>query len=209
MINLKLCLNKLGCNNASHSIRPFLLLAIILFSSGCTTTSLKYHFDPEITQLEQLSAHAKVVAITVEDKRSAQTTSKDENIQHIPHNPDDAKTLKNKLIANMKQNNFKIIGNALLADLSFNLQIEQFDVSVNKSFFKSEVMVKSQLRVIARHQGNKYEKIYTMKRQQEVANPATELDVTGVVNQLLSQQLSIILSDKSLLEIFDNSTQDY
>ena len=62
-------------------------------------------------------------------------------------------------------------------------------------------MVTSHLRMKANKQGNTFEKLYKMSRTQEVANPVNNNDLSGIVNQLLSNQLSAIWADPALIEL--------
>lgn len=180
--------------------KSLIVTALFLLTACTTPTTLTYHLDPEIAELDKLSPLAKVIAISVTDKRPAQTPSNNKNIIIINNNPDDAAILKEKLITQLKKNNFQIISNPLLADVSIAIQIEQLAIKILKSFLKSKISVRNQLRVTTYKQGQKLTKRYRMNRQQEIMNPPSERDITGIVNLLLSKQLSAILTDPSLID---------
>ena len=171
---------------------------------GCSPASLSYRLDPEVNNVQRLSNHAKLVSVSVTDNRQQKATAAEQDIIIASGPEDEAKVLRTLLIDNFKKNNFKIINNPLLADLSIEIQIEQLEARINKSMFKSEVKVSSHLRLKAKKQSQSLEKLFKMNRNQEVANPPNELDVTGVVNQLLSNQLSSIFADPALIKLAES-----
>ncbi|MGX5173367.1 YajG family lipoprotein [Aliikangiella sp. IMCC44653] len=179
----------------------FLLCLLSLFIGGCSPAKLNYRIDPEIGNTQSLQKLAKLVAIDVTDSRSDVQQKSSDTIMYVPGPANTAETLRNKLINKFKSNQFKIISNKLLADLAIELEIETLETKIEKSFFKSTVQVTSHLRLKANKQSKKFEKLFKNRSQQEIANPASELDVTGAVNQLLSEQLASILNDPGLLDL--------
>jgi uncharacterized lipoprotein YajG len=143
-----------------------------------------------------------VVAVSVNDMRQALENSADtDEITKVVRQKDEALVIRTKLMDSLKNNGFKIISNKLLADVALELDIVEFEVSFKSNFFKSELMVTSHLRMKANKQGNTFEKLYKMSRTQEVANPVNNNDLSGIVNQLLSNQLSAIWADPALIEL--------
>jgi|GEM_PF-3182194 len=198
-------------NSAEHSgINIFFRFQIIVglltfvILSGCTPATLNYRLDPDVGDLQSLAGQAKQIAFMVVDKRTDQTQASTDSLIFVAGPDNEAAALKRKIIDSLMKNNFKIISNPLLADLSIELTIEQLNAQVEKSMFKSNVKVTSHLRVKAKKQENSFERLYKSNRSQEVANPANETDVTGVVNQLLSQQLGQIFADPELVKLANN-----
>ncbi len=178
-----------------------LITFFTLILSACAAKKLEYKIDPELTSTQNLNQYAELIAVSVVDNRSPQAASTDEDIIIVDGPSNTAEILRKKIIERFKQQNFKIISNKLLADLAVEIQIEKLEVKVNKGLFKSTVNAASQLRLKANKQSKTFEKLYKIKGSQEVANPANELDVTGVINKLLSDQLGEIFSDQALLEL--------
>ncbi|WP_444997898.1 YajG family lipoprotein [Aliikangiella sp. IMCC44359] len=184
------------------------LTSTIALISGCSPSKLNYRLDPEVRNIQSLSEYAQLIAVSVSDNRPLATpNSSNDNILFASGPQNEAALLKTKLIDSLKKNGFKIISNPLLADLSIDIEIEKLEAKVTKSLLRSTVEVVSHLRLKANKQSKKSEKIYKMNRSQEVANPASELDVTGVVNQLLSKQLSVIFSDPMLKKLASSQTE--
>lgn len=177
-----------------------ILLTLVLVS-GCAAKNLSYRLDPELTAIQRLAEHAEVVAVSVIDKRPQTLPTSTEDLIYAKGPNEEANLLKSKIIDNLKRHNFKIIGNELLADLAITIEIEQLEVKVEQSFFKSKVYAVSHLRLKANKKSQRFEKLYKISRNQEVANPANELDVTGVVNQMLSEQLTTLFSDPALINL--------
>lgn len=185
-------------NPLSKLFYAFLTLVLV---SGCSVKQLSYQLDPELTSVQRLANHVKIVAVSVTDKRSAIAQKDTDDVFYVKGPNQEAELLKSKIIDNLKRNDFKIIGNNLLADLAINVEIEQLDAKVEHSFFKSKIAAKSHLRLKANKKSQRFEKLYKTTRAQEVANPANELDVTGVVNQMLSEQLTTIFTDPALINL--------
>ncbi|TQV75523.1 hypothetical protein FLL45_11450 [Aliikangiella marina] len=184
-------------------INPKLLLVIglISFLAGCTTEKLNFGIDPEISSVQQLSRGVQQISVSVNEQLpdNIEGIKKDLIIANGPDDP--AGVLRNKILDQLKANQFRIISNPLLADLSLSFTIETLYATVDTGMFKSEINAVSHIRVQAKKQGKTFEKVYRNTRKQEVANPANEIDVTGVVNQMLTQQMTAIFTDPRLLAL--------
>jgi uncharacterized lipoprotein YajG len=191
-------MNTIKINNikTTTAISMFFILCL----TSCANTPLGYKIDPEITTIKQFANQSSLIAISIIDKRTQEQNSANEDITFVPRQKDEAALLRTKLIEILKQNDFRIISNKLLADVSLELEIVEFQVSIETGLFKSNLKVSSQLRVKSSAQGNNFEKLYKMNRTQEVANPVNNKDLSGVVNQLLSKQLSDVWSDPALAQ---------
>jgi uncharacterized lipoprotein YajG len=177
------------------------ILTLILMVSACATANLSYRLDPEIGNLQSLSSFAQLVSVSVIDKRPQPKRETAENTLIINGPTDEAAELRNKLIDHLKAKNFKIIANPLLADIALEIHIENLQAVVRSEFLKSEIQVDSQLRLKANKQSKTYENIYTMSRTQEVANPVNNADISGVVNRILTEQLSLIFNEPALAQL--------
>jgi len=171
---------------------------LILMMVACSTAPLNYKIDPEIKNINQFVDPSSMIALSVIDNR-ALTTNQQSSLISGPEN--EADVIKSKLIEILKQNNFKIISNLLLADIALELHIEQFDVNIESDLFKSKIKVESQLSLQAKKNGASFNKLFKMNRSQELANPVNSNEVTGIVNQLLSKQLSTIWSDPGFIKL--------
>jgi len=181
---------------------PTLVFAILL--SGCNPAILQYQLDPEITHLDQLPEETKIVALKVVDARVAHESN--ENNQNIVTGPtDEIKVIEKKLTDFLKQAGYKIISKPLLADLSFEIEINTLQLSLESSTFKSTIGGKSEIKLTVNKRGEQWSKIFRATREQEVANPVNDLDVTGVVNQMLTKQFSSMFSDQSLKDFFSKN----
>ncbi|MET1255156.1 YajG family lipoprotein [Aliikangiella maris] len=191
----------LGVKMLSKLTSYFLMITCLAAVSACTPAKFRYRIDPEITQAQSLAAKAQTIAVQVTDLRSNNYPTQNNKITLISGPVDEAAQLKAQIIDNLTRSQFRIISNPLLADLNVELQIETLQAAVNQSMLKSTIKVDSHIRLIASKQGNKIEKLFRTTREQDVANPVKELDVTGVVNQLLSQQLTSIFNEPALLNL--------
>lgn len=184
-----------------NRISAFIFIGISMLISACSPAKLSYVIDPEINHLETLAKQAPIIAVSVIDLRHNNTSANLPGTTNIPGPENEADVLRHKLIEHLKQNNFKIISQPLLADLAIELSIKQLDVNVKQETFKSNISASSQLHLKARNKQTTFEKNYRAERAQEVANPVNKNDVTGVVNLLLSQQLSSILSAPEIIQL--------
>ncbi len=184
------------------------LMAVIfsmLMISGCNPDLLKYKLDPDFGSLEQLAGQAEVVGVKITDKRVDKPIAAGD-IKLAPFE-DEAKVLENRLIAQLKELDYKIISKPLLADLAVMMDINELSLLVTESTFKSTIKANSVLTITIRRNGEQWSKIFRNARSQEVANPVNENDATGVINQLLSKQLSNAFSDPALMEFLAKSAQ--
>lgn len=178
-------------------IKLLVASTVILIISACNPAMLKYQLDPEISQLNQLAGNAKIVALKVIDSRKdSSLNNTDEKMIAGP--VEEAKQLQRKLIDLLKENGYKIISKPLLADIAFEIEITNLELTIESSTFKSIIRGKSELKLTANRHSQQWSKIYRATRQQEVANPANDLDATGVVNQMLTKQFSTMFIDESL-----------
>ena len=165
--------------------------------SGCVSQQLDYSVDPEIIGSGQLSKTTGRIALKVIDNRTADSAA---NLINPGKDTTLAGSIKQSLLNQLKSEQIKIISDPLLADLALEFQIEQFEVKLDAGVLQATIGVNSRIRLKARRKNRPFEKSFQMTRTQDVAKPVTAIDVTGVVNQLLSKQLSQILEDRQLLE---------
>ncbi len=184
-------------------IKIFITLTAMILLSGCNPATLKYQLDPEFTHLDELSEKAKIVALKVVDARSTATPD-NANQKAVSGPTNEAKVLQDKLISLLKKNGYKIISKPLLADIAFEIEITKLQLSIESSTFKSIIRGSSEIKLTANKHGQQWSKIFRATREQEVANPANDLDATGVVNQMLSKQFTSIFSDQSLVAFLAN-----
>jgi len=174
------------------------VIAFLLILSGCNPATLKYQLDPDIESLNILPDTIKIVAVKVTDLREdADLTSK--QLPVLGPN-DEAKVLQEKLTALLKQRGYKIISKPLLADLAFNLEIKTLALTIEELTFKSIIKGKSEIKITVNKHSEQWSKIFRATSMQEVANPINNLDVTGVINKMLTKQFSEAFSDTALEE---------
>jgi len=177
----------------------------LLVLTACSSTPLKYQLDPEINNLNQFNPSIKIVAVSVIDARSTESGGTTRGAA-ISGPKDEATILTKSLISILKDNGMKIISKPLLADLSIKMEINKFNVKLKEETFKSIITANSKLTVTLHKHSQQWSKIVKASRVQEVANPVNSLDVTGVMTQMLSKQLSGIFSDPQLKQ-FVNSKE--
>ena len=182
----------------------FVLFLTTVALSGCNPDILKYQLDPGIDQLNGLAENAKIVALSVKDNRPV-SSNQSSSIKSILGPNDEANVLRGKLVALLKQGGYKIINNPLLADISFEIQINKLELNIESSTFKSTIRGNSEFKFSVRKNGEDWAKVYRATREQEVANPVNELDATGVMNQMLTRLLSNAFSDASLKEFIQKN----
>lgn len=176
-----------------------LIVSMLLF--GCSSAKLKYSLDPEISYLEETALASKVISVKVIDGRKLleeQPSSSDEINIAGPENI--AKHLQTLIIAKLKQQGYKIGSNPLLADTAYELKLEELKLIASKNLLKSTLKASSKVVLTISKHSESFTKIFQSTRTQEVANPISALDATGVVNQLLSEQLAKAFSDPKFVQ---------
>ncbi len=186
-------------------IKYLFLIASIFILTACNPDLLKYKLDPDFGSLEQLAGKSEIVAVQVSDKRTKKPIPTGD-IKLAPME-DEATILNKRLIEQLKDLDYKIINKPLLADLAIMMDINELTVGIQESTFKSTVKANSVFTLTIRRNGEKWRKIFRAARTQEVANPVNQNDATGVINQLLSKQLSNAFSDPALMEFLSKSAQ--
>lgn len=182
------------------------MLLTVALLSGCNPQTLKYRLDPDFSALSEVARNVELVAVDVTDNRKRNSTSSEQSIQS--ESTDEAALLKKGLIDQLKELDFKIINNPLLADLAVIMEINQLGLNIDESIFKSTLKASSQLTLTIRKNGQEWSKIFRSSRDQEVANPVNNNDATGVINYLISKQLSAAFTDPALMEFLAKSSQD-
>ena len=181
------------------AIKLLVASTVIFMVAACNPAMLKYQLDPEITHLNQLVGSAKIVALKVIDTRT--DNSGDNADQKVISGPaEEAKLLQRKLTDFLKNGGYKIISKPLLADVAFEIEITSLELTIESSAFKSIIRGTSEIKLSANVHSQQWSKIYRATRQQEVANPANDIDATGVINQMLTKQFSNMFADSSLQE---------
>lgn len=213
MINQKLVMMmktmKIIFNMMQNKLIKLTILSIIFGLSGCAVGKLNYQIDPEIASVSQLAEQVSIIAVSVTDNRTATgNTNSTKNLVYADGPADAADALKSRLLEHFRNSRLKIISNPLLADLAIEISIEKLEAKVISNFYKSEIHAVSQIRLKANKKRIPYEKIFQATRSQSVSKPATSNEVTGVINQLLSEQISKILNDPGLLELAAKSIDD-
>ncbi len=176
------------------------LLILLCVLAGCNTAKLAYKISPEIRSVEQLKTSTPLVSINVIDKR-AEPAALQEKQSYIPAESNEVRSLKKAILDRLTQASFKITTDNLLADISLTFEIEQLNTKMTSSLFKADLESIVHLRLIANRKGEKLEKLFKTARTQEIALPVNNNDVSGILNQALSAQLSNIFEDPQLLEL--------
>lgn len=171
-----------------------ILFSLLLVMTGCQTANLTYRVNPDLSPLQQLQSQAEMIAINVVDK----TESTAQNSNSLRTEKPITESIQEQLKKAATAAGMKLIANPLLADLGLTLEIEVFDVSLNASTFSSEMKVKSQLNLQLQKKSRSYQKRFISSRTQEVANPVNNNDITGIVNQILSEQFAAALNDSDI-----------
>ncbi|WP_196140547.1 YajG family lipoprotein [Aliikangiella sp. G2MR2-5] len=185
--------------------RLFFVLTAAISLLSCTTGQLAYRIDPEIKSMSKLSEHTPIVAVQVRDKRES-TYYTGEEYAKGPGN--ESEQLKQNIISQLQKQGFKLITDPLLADLSLTFEIEQLSAKVSKDLFKARIDVDSHIRLKAKRKGTPLEKLFKSNRFQEVAIPVNSNDVTGLINQVLSTQLTAIFDDRELQALAQKSQEE-
>jgi len=182
------------------NVRKILVLATFLLTLfGCNSTPLKYTLDPEFSYLQELGRDIKIVSVRVVDKRQNTTTDSVKDPDEV------ASKLQNQLIQKLKDKGYKIINKPLLADIAYEMVINELDMAVDKSMFKSLIRGNSKITLTLRKHSDSVTKIFSATKTQEVANPANSIDVTGVANQMLSNLFANMFSDQQIVEFSEKS----
>jgi len=179
-----------------------LVIALSFLLSACNPSTLKYQLDPDIDNLDILPEKVKIVAVKVIDLREKVTDTGKQKTISGPN--DEAKVLQEKLMTLLKQRGYKIISKPLLADVAFNIEIMALKLTVEELTFKSIVRGKSEIKMTVNKRSQQWSKIFRATSMQEVGNPTNNLDVTGVMNKMLTKQLSSVFSDPTLEEFVKN-----
>jgi len=178
------------------------LIGLVSILSACTHSQLSYQLDPELVNFPPKVTNMNMVAFTLVDKTSNEQTKNPEKSisvvskQQLPQ-------LEQKFINKLKGLNYKIISNPLLADLAIKIEINQLDLRLEKGTFKSKFNAYSQIKLTINKKSESWSKIFRASKMQEVANPATDVDATGIINQLLSGQFEKSFSDPSLTKFLE------
>jgi len=184
----------------------FLVLSAVLSITGCSSQTLKYRLDPDFGSLQEVAGQSKIVAVKVTDSRTTAQAQSNKTI--ISSTADEAKVLKDGLTKQLKELEYKIINNPLLADLAVTLDLKTLSLDLEASTFKSTLKAESSFTLTIRKNRQEWTKIFRSGRTQEVANPVNDNDATGVINQLLSKQLSSAFSDPALMEFLAKASQE-
>jgi len=176
------------------------ILTILFVMTGCTPALLKYQLDPGFDAVKEAAGTAKIVAVSVVDLRKNNERSTLNGKIAINGIEADAKVLQAKLIEKLKRENYKIISKPLLADIAFEIEINKLSLLIESGTFKSVIQGQSEFKLTVNKHSERWSKIFRATRTQEVANPANNLDATGVINQMLTKQLATAFSDPALAD---------
>ncbi len=185
----------------AQSLFSLLLVSLI----ACGSASISYQMDPDLSGLSQISYRGSNVSIKVIDNRPS-TTQYPLDYSEVKGPQQTSKILRQKLLTQLKKSGFKIINNPLLADLSIEVEILTLQLSKKPSVFDSSLLAKSAIKLVVRKQDQQWAKIYKVSRMQTVANPATDTDATGIMNQVLTEQFQLFFDDPSLIDFTNKSS---
>jgi len=176
-----------------------LIIPVFLSMVACGVASIKYHMDPDLSGLSQLSSTGSSVYLKVIDSRSA-TPKLPADYDEVGGPTKETEVLRQKLLTQLKKSGFKIISKPLLADLTIEVEVITLNLAKKPSVFDSVLLAKSAIKLTVKRQGDQWAKIYKVSRMQTVANPANNTDATGIMNQVLTEQFRLFFSDPSLLD---------
>lgn len=177
------------------TIQFFLVVTVLALLSACQSQPLRYQLDPEFNSI--MGQNSKIIALKIKDNRSSES-SKTTNNLHISGPKNIELSLQQKITTQIKQSGHKIINNPLLADYAIELKVNRLDIIALPSTFKSTLIAKNEFQLTINQQGKQWTKIFKGSKSQDVVNPVSSSDATGVINQLLSQQLTKAFSSESL-----------
>ncbi|MDQ7048478.1 MAG: hypothetical protein Q9M92_02630 [Enterobacterales bacterium] len=95
------------------SLHSLLLLSLV----ACGAASIKYHMDPDLSGLEQLSKRGSNIYLKVIDSRPS-SPKYPIDYSEVKGPPQIPEVLRQRLLTQLKKSGYKIISKPLLADLS-------------------------------------------------------------------------------------------
>jgi len=161
---------------------------------ACQPQFIQYRLGPDYSPLARLSPKQPLMALKVVDKRGTPSDPMTSGVKTQPRT-ELGDTLDQLIKQAAKENGIRLISNPLLADIALTLEIESFEVIVETGTLKSRIIVKAQTNMVLAKKSTSHSKRFITSRRQEVANPVTEKEVSGLVNQTLSEQFALMMQD--------------
>jgi uncharacterized lipoprotein YajG len=179
---------------ASIKYRSGIVLFLLYCLSCCAQNQLVYHIAPELESVKWLLNNKSLIFIDVVDIKKNKATL----LNEIKGSQPDAKAIKKELIRTLKKHHFKVINRSLLADIGIKIVIKELYLKLDPGVLKSQLEAESRLEFVINQKSNVWRKTFYSKRKQAFANPVTDLEASGMINQVLSELFTQALNEPSL-----------
>ena len=182
----------------NRNIHLPILFLLTLMTTACSKSQLHYELDPEIGDFPEAMSNFKIVALKITDNTKPSSNSLNSNQIRISPKDNQLAQIQNKLMRKLKEMNYKIISNPLLADVAIDIKFHEVELMLEKSLLKGKFTGNTHLELTISRKSKVWSKIFKATKTQEVAYPADSTDATGIINQLISEQLTKGFSDTGL-----------
>jgi uncharacterized lipoprotein YajG len=184
-----------------NRLLPVIICGLILM--GCANRPAQYRVDPEI-QLSQnsvISGKTLTLEIIAPNNEPRET---EQSIELAPVNDFD-QAIKANLIKALGSQGFRFSANRHFSDLVMTLDFSELRARIDKQLMRDTLQVDGQLTLLLESKQKRLSKSFQRKQTLTVAISSDYAEVTGLVNQVVSELLRAALTDPDV-ESFINQT---
>jgi uncharacterized lipoprotein YajG len=164
---------------------------------ACANRPAQYTVDPEIQLTNTSISPGKTFTIEVIAPPAISGTSND-RIELSPDSQFD-KTVKANLIKALGKQGFRFSANPHFSDVTITLDFSQLTVQINKQLMRDTLEVDGRLSIQLARKQTRLNKSFQRKQTLTVALSSDYAEVTGLVNQVVSNLLQTALTDSDVV----------
>ena len=180
----------------------FLLIASLLFLSGCAFTPQHTDVNPEIHISDIDVGHGHTLALRVDDQRPSQAigrrgTGAMEGAEIIP-TKDVAEVFYEKISDGLKQRGFNVVAYSDAQPIRMVVELRELKYHTSMGFFTGGVHMDAAMKVEAFNNNDNFEQFYRTNKEDRVffVNFAEEND--AIINAAASELLQQFFDDQKL-----------
>lgn len=180
----------------------YTLSVIALLVTGCASRPTQFTLDPEVYSASIAPSEGKTfkLDIIVPTTKPIDT----ENTQYLEAANDFSRAIKSSVIDSLSEKGFNVSSNKHFSDFILTLDFSQFEVAIHTGLVKDKLEVTGQLIAKVSKKQRSYQKTFRRNQTLIVALKTTDIEITGLTNQVAGHLLKSALNDPEMVSFINN-----
>jgi uncharacterized lipoprotein len=185
------------------------LATFMCLTSGCAYSPQHVDIDPTLNLSESNIGNNLEVFVSVADERAdiviGHRGSAYGKAAKISNDQDICKVFRDAVVEGLKANGFNPMVDGTTPVRKLDVQVRLIKYETSTGFWTGGVHTKAAVKVVARNNGQKYEKMYRVQDEKRILIVPDAKQNAALINNIVSDVISEIFVDKNMLAFLAKS----